>query len=160
LYKDQKQLPEEIVAALFTTGFLAGAISALFVGSLADRYGRRTACLAYCAITALSLFSVLSDNVQVLFAGRVLGGLSSTLMYTIFEAWMVTEYHDRNLELSGLKIGSIFGRMITLSGISAIVAGVVGEYLVEYTRTKTAPFMASACLMAVAFVYIGKEWVC
>jgi MFS family permease len=147
------------VAALFTTGFLAGAISALFVGSLADRYGRRTACLAYCVITALSLFSVLSDNVKVLFAGRVLGGLSTTLMYTVFEAWMVTEYHQRNLEHSGLKIGTIFGRMITLSGISAIVAGVVGEYLVEFTRTKTAPFMASAVCMGAAFTIIWKEWV-
>jgi len=80
-------------------------------------------------------------------------------MYTVFEAWMVTEYHQRNLEHSGLKIGTIFGRMITLSGISAIVAGVVGEYLVEFTRTKTAPFMASAVCMGAAFTIIWKEWV-
>lgn len=147
------------MAALFTTGFLAGAISALFVGSLADRYGRRTACLAYCAITILSLFSVLSDNLKVLFVGRALGGLSTTLMYTVFETWMVTEYHQRNLEQSGLKISTIFGRMITLSGVSAIVAGVLGEYLVEFTRTKTAPFMASAVCMGAAFAIIWKEWV-
>ena len=148
------------MAALFTTGFLAGAISALFAGSLADRYGRRTASLAYCVITALSLFSVLSDDVKVLFAGRILGGVGTTLMYTIFEAWMVTEYHQRNLESLGLNINSIFGRMITLSGISAIVAGVIGEYLVEFTRTKTAPFMASIVCVGVAFVIIWKNWVC
>ena len=142
------------------TGFLAGAVSALFVGSLADRYGRRAACLGYCIVTALSLFSILSDNIKVLFAGRMLGGIGTTLMYTIFEAWMVTEYNQRNFESPGLKIGTIFGRMITVSSVTAIIAGVFGEYLVEFTRTKTAPFMASACCVGIAFVVIWKEWVC
>ena len=34
LYTDEKKLPKEIVAILFTTGFVAGAVPALFVGSL------------------------------------------------------------------------------------------------------------------------------
>ena len=80
-------------------------------------------------------------------------------MWTVFEAWMVTEFHQRDLEQSGLKISSIFGRMITLSGISAIVAGVIGQYLVEFTRTKTAPFMAGAVCICTAFAIIWKEWV-
>lgn len=159
LYKDQKGLPEQVVAALFTTGFLAGAVSALFVGSLADRYGRRAACLGYCIIVAMSLFSILSDNVQILFVGRMLGGIGTTLQYTIFEAWMVTEYNQRNLKSSGLEIKTMFGRMITVSGVSAVAAGVFGEYLVEFTRTKTAPFMASACCLGAAFVLVLKEWV-
>ncbi|KAI7534193.1 hypothetical protein KC331_g12691 [Hortaea werneckii] len=45
LYHDAKALPEPTVAALFTTGFIAAAVSASFVGSLADRYGRKAACL-------------------------------------------------------------------------------------------------------------------
>ncbi|KAL8714306.1 MAG: hypothetical protein Q9220_001637 [cf. Caloplaca sp. 1 TL-2023] len=125
LYKDEKKLPEETVATLFTTGFLAGAISAFFVGSLADRYGRRTACLVYCAITSLSCLSLVSNNISILFAGRALGGLGTTLMYTVFEAWMVTEYNQRAMARTSLKLSNIFGRMITLSSVVAVFAGLV-----------------------------------
>ncbi|KAI4218726.1 MAG: hypothetical protein L6R36_008788 [Xanthoria steineri] len=158
LYKDEKKLPEEIVARLFTTGFLAGAISALFVGSLADRFGRKNACLAYCAITSLSCLSVLSNNITILFAGRALGGLGTTLMYTVFEAWMVTEYNQRALEGTSLKLSSIFGRMITLSSVVAVLAGLVGQVFVSWTGTNCAPFVASICCLAPASFIIARKW--
>lgn len=159
LYKDEKKLPEEIVARLFTTGFLAGAISALFVGSLADRFGRKNACLAYCAITSLSCLSVLSNNISILFAGRALGGLGTTLMYTVFEAWMVTEYNQRALEGTSLKLSSIFGRMITLSSVVAVLAGLVGQVFVSWTGTNCAPFVASICCLIPASFIIARKWV-
>ncbi|KAL8993487.1 MAG: hypothetical protein Q9169_006306 [Polycauliona sp. 2 TL-2023] len=158
LYKDEKKLPEEIVARLFTTGFLAGAVSALFVGSLADRFGRKNACLAYCAITSLSCLSVLSNNISVLFAGRALGGLGTTLMYTVFEAWMVTEYNQRGLERTSLKLSSIFGRMITLSSVVAVLAGLVGQVFVSWTGTNCAPFIASICCLVPASFIIARKW--
>lgn len=159
LYKDQKKLPEEIVARLFTTGFLAGAFSAMFVGSFADRYGRRSACLACCAITALSCLTVLSDTIPVLFVGRALGGLGTTLMYTVFEAWMVTEYNQRGLDRTSLKLSTVFGRMITLSSIVAVFAGLAGQILVNTTGSTCAPFMASIGCLAPAFFLIWKNWV-
>lgn len=159
LYKDEKKLPEEIVARLFTTGFLAGAVSALFVGSLADRFGRKNACLAYCAITSLSCLSVLSNNISILFAGRALGGLGTTLMYTVFEAWMVTEYNKRGLERTSLKLSSIFGRMITLSSVVAVLAGLVGQVLVSWTGTNCAPFVASICCLGPAAFIVLRKWV-
>ncbi|KAL8949360.1 MAG: hypothetical protein Q9222_004525 [Ikaeria aurantiellina] len=158
LYKDEKKLPEETVATLFTTGFLAGAISAFFVGSLADRYGRRTACLTYCAITSLSCLSLVSNNISILFAGRALGGLGTTLMYTVFEAWMVTEYNQRSMARTNLKLSNIFGRMITLSSVVAVFAGLVGQLLVGATGTNTSPFLASIfCLVPAAFI-IWSQW--
>ncbi|KAL8784074.1 MAG: hypothetical protein Q9213_004201 [Squamulea squamosa] len=158
LYKDEKKLPEEIVARLFTTGFLAGAVSALFVGSLADRFGRKNACLAYCAITSLSCLSVLSNNISILFAGRALGGLGTTLMYTVFEAWMVTEYNRRGLERTSLKLSSIFGKMITLSSVVAVLAGLVGQVLVSWIGTNCAPFVASICCLGPAALIVLRKW--
>ncbi|KAI7231958.1 major facilitator superfamily domain-containing protein [Hortaea werneckii] len=144
LYHDAKALPEPTVAALFTTGFVAAAVSASFVGSLADRYGRKAACLGYCLTYTLSCLSVLSADLFVLFAGRALEGVSMTLLYSVFETWMVAEYHARELGACGLKLGDMFSSSVMLSGLTAIVSGVVGEALVKWTGSKSSPFLLAA----------------
>jgi MFS family permease len=159
LYKYHKHLPETTVAALYASGFVAGALSASFVGQLADKYGRRNACLLYCVIYSTACFSMLSDDLLVLFAGRACGGVSTTLLYSVFETWMIAEYHDQALGTYGLSLGSIFGKMTTLSGVVAIVSGVVGDVLVRSLDSKASPFMASVVCLVLAFVFISKRWV-
>lgn len=157
LYRYSHGLPEATVAQLFTTGFVSAGISASFVGALADRYGRRNACLAYCGIYSVSCLSVLSSNLPILFFGRILGGISSTLLYSVFEAWMVSEHHSRNLS-SALPLGTMFSWSVTLSGTVAIVSGVVGEVLVSFTGTKTSPFMLAIVCLATAAAGIHTFW--
>lgn len=159
LYHDAKALPEPTVAALFTTGFVAAAVSASFVGSLADRYGRKAACLGYCLTYTLSCLSVLSADLFVLFAGRALGGVSTTLLYSVFETWMVAEYHARELGACGLKLSDMFSSSVMLSGLTAIVSGVVGEALVKWTGSKSSPFLLAAICLCVAFGGIWHFWV-
>jgi MFS family permease len=159
LYKYHKHLPETTVAALYASGFVAGALSASFVGLLADRYGRRNACLLYCIVYLTSCFSMLSDDLLVLFTGRACGGVSTTLLYSVFETWMIAEYHDQALDAYGLSLGRMFGKMTTLSGVVAIVSGVVGDVLVRSLDSKTSPFMASVVCLGLAFVFISKRWV-
>ncbi|KAI7106218.1 DUF791-domain-containing protein [Hortaea werneckii] len=144
LYHDAKSLPEPTVAALFTTGFVAAAVSASFVGSLADLYGRKAACLGYCLTYTLSCLSVLSADLVVLFAGRALGGVSTTLLYSVFETWMVAEHHARELGACGLKLSDMFSSSVMLSGLTAIVSGIVGEALVKWTESKSSPFLLAA----------------
>jgi MFS family permease len=158
MYKDQKGLPEETVAQLFTTGFLAAAISASFVGSLADQYGRRKACLLFCITYSMSCFTILFDSIWVLFAGRILGGLSTTLMYSVFESWMVTEYHKHRLEEAG-PLSDIFGIMTTLNGAVAILAGLFAQGVADATKTQSAPFMSAVLLLVLAFGLITRRWV-
>ncbi|KAJ3492489.1 hypothetical protein NLG97_g5357 [Lecanicillium saksenae] len=97
IYKYEKNLPEKIVAALYATGFASGGISASFAGSLADRFGRKNACLLYCGLYFLTCLSMLSENLTILFMGRVAGGVSTTLLFSVFEAWMISDYHHRGL---------------------------------------------------------------
>ena len=157
LYKDEKQIAESTVAALFTTGFVTAGITASFVGSLADQYGRKAACLTCCTTYGVSCLLVLSNDLFILFVGRALGGLSTTLLYSVFETWMIAEYHKRELSRS-LSLDSMFGFSVTLSGIVAIVSGVIGEAIVETSGTKTAPFIAAFFTLAVAFVGISHFW--
>ncbi|KAI5250213.1 DUF791-domain-containing protein [Aureobasidium subglaciale] len=158
LYKYHKHLPETTVAALYASGFVAAALSASFVGQLADKYGRRSACLLYCIIYSIACLSMLSDDLLILFAGRACGGVSTTLLYSVFETWMIAEYHDQALDAYGLSLGSMFGKMTTLSGVVAIVSGVVGDLLIRSLDSKTSPFMASIVCLMLAFAYISKHW--
>lgn len=86
LYKDEKGLVESVVAALFMTGFISAAVSASFTGSLADKYGRRYSSLIFCVIYSASCLTSLFDDLIILFIGRILGGVSTTLMYSMFES--------------------------------------------------------------------------
>ncbi|KAG9960944.1 major facilitator superfamily domain-containing protein, partial [Aureobasidium melanogenum] len=158
LYKYHKHLPETTVAALYASGFVAGALSASFVGQLADKYGRRNACLLYCIIYSIGCFTMLSDDLLILFAGIACGGISTTLLYSVFETWMIAEYHDQALDAYGLSLGSMFGKMTTLSSVVAIVSGVVGDLLVKSLDSKTSPFMASVVCLVLALIFISKRW--
>ncbi|KAF4920073.1 Molybdate-anion transporter [Colletotrichum viniferum] len=158
IYKYEKNIPEKVVAALYAAGFVSGAISASFAGELADRYGRRLACLTYCVSYILTCLTMLSDNLFILFVGRFAGGISTTLLYSVFEAWLITEYHQRGLSQSKLKLGAIFGNMTTISSIVAILSGIIGDILVNFLGGRVWPFMASAACSGTAIVLILKSW--
>ncbi|OLN96483.1 Molybdate-anion transporter 1 [Colletotrichum chlorophyti] len=158
IYKYEKNIPEKVVAALYAAGFVSGAISASFAGEFADRYGRRLACLAYCITYILTCLTMLSDNLAVLFAGRFCGGISTTLLYSVFEAWLITEYNQRGLSRTKLKLGAIFGNMTTISSVVAILSGIVGDVLVNALGGRVWPFMASAACSAVAMWLILRSW--
>ncbi|KAK6224433.1 major facilitator superfamily domain containing protein 5 [Colletotrichum tabaci] len=158
IYKYEKNIPEKIVAALYAAGFVSGAMSASFAGELADRYGRRLACIAYCVTYILTCLTMLTDDLFILFVGRFCGGISTTLLYSVFEAWMITEYNQRGLSRTNLKLGSIFGNMTTVSSIVAILSGVVGDILVSALGGRVWPFMASVACSTIAMFLISRRW--
>lgn len=158
IYKDEKGLPEETVAFLFLIGFVSAGISASFAGTFADRHGRRTACLAYCVIYSFSSLTLLSDNIYVLFFGRILGGISGTLLWSVFESWLVAEFNKLMLEEADIALSAIFSMMTTSNTCVAIVAGLIAEYLVRVAGTAKAPFLLSTGCLALAFLAIGKYW--
>ncbi|CAM1502282.1 Fc.00g042660.m01.CDS01 [Cosmosporella sp. VM-42] len=158
IYRYEKEMPEKIVAMLYASGFVSGAVGASFAGQLADRYGRRVACLVYCGCYVITCLSMLSDNLAVLFVGRAFGGIATTLLFSVFEAWMITEFHAREVRRSGLSLSTVFANMTALSGSVAILAGVVGEILVKYFGSRTWPFVASIVCCVGAAILILASW--
>ncbi|KAL1847698.1 hypothetical protein Daus18300_013865 [Diaporthe australafricana] len=158
VYKYDKKLEETYVAALYATGFISAALSAAFVGQLADRFGRKRACLIYCAFYTACCLSMLSDNLYILFAGKFCGGASTTLLYTVFDAWMVTEYHKRGLEAEHLSLGTLYGRMTSFNSMVAITTGIVGEVLAWLTGTKTSPFLLAVLVIGSTAAWISLTW--
>ncbi|KAF2629960.1 major facilitator superfamily domain-containing protein 5 [Macroventuria anomochaeta] len=158
IYKDEKGLPEETVAFLFLIGFVSAGISASFAGTFADRYGRRTVCLAYCVLYSFSSFTLLAEDIRVLFLGRVLGGVCGTLLWSVFESWLVAEFNQLMLEDTSSVLDGIFSAMTILNSLVAICAGVLAEWLVGVSGTAKAPFLASFGCLSVASVAISKFW--
>jgi MFS family permease len=103
--------------------------------------------------------TILFDDIIILFLGRILGGLSTTLMFSVFESWMVTEYHLQHLDEAGGSLNDIFGIMTTLNSVVAIVAGLFAQGVSDYTGTQKAPFMTAVICLVLAFLSITKTWV-
>lgn len=147
-----------MVSTLFTTGFLSGAVSAYATGTLADRHGRRLACQVFCAAYALSCALTCFPSLPMLFAGRILGGVGTSLLFSVFESWMVTDFRARGLGDKGGDLSRTFGVMSTLNSVVAIASGVFSEWVVAVSGTRKAPFAAAVALLAVAFWVISSRW--
>jgi MFS family permease len=158
IYKDEKGLPEETVAFLFLTGFISAGISASFVGGLADRYGRKTACLGYCALYSLSCATLLTNNIYILFFGRILGGVCGTILWSVFESWLVAEFNQLMLQDGEPHLSAIFSTMTTSNTCVAIASGIFAEWAVTKTGTAKTPFMASIVCLSLSFLAISSYW--
>ncbi|EPE04840.1 major facilitator superfamily domain-containing protein [Ophiostoma piceae UAMH 11346] len=182
LYTEEHGVAPGHVPMLFATGFVAGGVSASFVGSAADRHGRKLACLVFCAAYAAScVLTIASGSLPVLLAGRVLGGISTSLLFSVFESWMVTDFWEREkyetsptgefseeavekkytkemADAASARLSHTFGRMGTVNSLAAIASGVFSEWVVAVSGTRKAPFVASAALLAAAFWLISTKW--
>lgn len=95
----------------------------------------------------------------MLFLGRILGGISGTLLWSVFESWLVAEFNQLMLKDSEPELSSIFSAMTTSNTCVAIIAGIVAGFLVDRAGTAKAPFLASIGCLALAFFAISRYWV-
>ncbi|KAL7947218.1 DUF791 domain-containing protein [Trichoderma barbatum] len=158
IYKYEKKLEEHTVALLYASGFVSGAVSAPFAGQLADRYGRRAACVAYCICYGITCLMMLSHNLNALYLGRFFGGIATTLLFSVFEAWMITEYHLLQLDEGTISLSQMFGNMTTTSSITAIFSGILGNGLVQWFDSQLGPFVASIGCCIGAGILILATW--
>lgn len=101
---------------------------------------------------------MLSDDIVILFVGRFAGGIATTLLFSVFDAWMISEYHSRGLSLSSLTLGNIFSYAATMSSMIAIFMGILGDVLVEHLGGRVWPFMGGVVACVAAAFWIGFRW--
>ncbi|KAI1134024.1 MFS general substrate transporter [Hypoxylon sp. FL0543] len=158
LFREEKALEEREVATLYIATYVSAALSAFLTGYMADRFGRRTACLVFCGIHSLASVSVKFDAMWILLAGRILSGIGLNLLWTSFESWMITEYNARALDQSSFPLSTIFGVMTRYNCITAILAGSVAYCIVLVSGSKSDPFIVGICLDVVAAILIFWTW--
>ena len=116
----------------------------------------------FCGTYTLScLLTALCVAPLYLLVGRILGGISTSILFSAFESWMVTEWTNLRgkLEYGGVSLSYLFGILTQVNSITAIVAGVASESLVQEFGTLTAPFLTACILLGVAGGVIAATWV-
>ncbi|KAF9479320.1 DUF791-domain-containing protein [Pholiota conissans] len=156
LYRDQYGFPERLVAVLFVTGFVSAGLAAPLVGVWADQHGRRKLCLVFCVTYTLACGFILIPSLPMLLVGRVLGGISTSILFSAFESWLISSASASALPSADLS--TIMGRATLVNGLVATGAGVVSNQLVGFTANFAAPFVASGALLMLGWVVIRASW--
>lgn len=143
------------IATLFLTGFVSSAFAGTAVGSLADIYGRKSVCIIYCFTMVSALFLRLVSAYSLLFCSHVLSGLSTALLYSVFESWYVSEHTKRGYPPEWRA--RTFALCTFLNSISAILAGIFSNALVDIWGYR-APYMAAVALLCMVCVVITSTW--
>lgn len=115
------------IGLLFITGFLSSAIFGTFLGIYVDRWGRRFGCIIFCVLEIVINLLEHVPSMPLLLVGRVLGGISTSLLFSTFESWMVSEHRKRGF--SEDLLANTFGIASWSNGVVAICAGFVAQVL-------------------------------
>ncbi|OAY75526.1 Molybdate-anion transporter [Ananas comosus] len=146
------------IGRLFIAGFGSSMLFGTIVGSLADKQGRKRACVTYCITYILSCITKHSPEYKVLMVGRILGGIATSLLFSAFESWLVAEHNKRGFDPQWLSL--IFSKAIFLgNGLIAIVSGLFANMLADNLGFgPVAPFDAAACFLAIGMAIILSSW--
>jgi len=127
------------IAHLFVAGYGSGMILGSIVGSLADSYGRKRLCLCYCLSYTFSVMMKHCKHFYILLLGRVFGGIATSLLFSVFESWLICAHGERGLgSKSGLKkeeeekwLAKSLSVSMYGSSLAAIGSGVLANLVVE-----------------------------
>jgi len=139
------------ISTLFLTGFTSSAIFGTIVGLYVDKWGRKFGCIVYLVIEVVVNIFEHFNNFPLLMLGRVLGGISTSLLFSAFETWMVTEHRKRKFNEEWLA--DTFSTMSFLNGISAIISGLVAQVLADQLG-EIGPFQAAIALTVLAGFFV------
>jgi MFS family permease len=139
------------ISALFITGFLTGAIMAGPVGIWIDKYGRKRMCIVYLVLEIIINIMEHFNNFTCLWVSRVLGGITTNILFTGFEAWMNAEHRKRGFPQAW--VADTFSKASFINGLSAIFAGVLAQVAAD-AMGEIGPFKVAIALTALALVFV------
>lgn len=144
-----------VIAQLFVVGFGSSMIFGTFIGSLSDKYGRRTMCILFALLYIISAISKSFVYLPSLFFGRVCSGIATSLLYSAFESWMVCEHTKRGF--SQAQLNDTFSKCTTYNGIIAVLSGLLASYLAD-TYGVLAPFIFIIAPLSMLIIIVSTTW--
>lgn len=155
LYKDYGY-EDDSIALLYIAGFGSSCVFGAVVGQLADHYGRKNLCTIFTILYSVCCLTKTSNRFTLLLVGRVLGGISTSMLFTTFEAWYVNE-HLNFYKLPVEWLNTTFTKATFYNGLSAIVAGLVAQALAEYFGP-VSPFLLAIPFLMASLLIIQSTW--
>lgn len=154
LYESYNMSKHEI-EILFITGFGSSLLFGTLVGSFADKYGRRFNCILYGVLYSVGCLTKHFNNFHILMFGRLLAGISTSILYSAFESWLIYEHKQRGFDESSLS--NLFANAYLGNSIVAIIAGVVAQ-IVANAFGYVAPFDTSLLVLICMTIFIVMNW--
>ena len=139
------------VSHLFLTGFLSGGIFAPFLGSFVDKFGRKRSCIIYCLLEITINVMEAYPNIFILMLGRIMGGVSTNLLFSAFESWMTTEHRGRGFPEEWLS--TTYSTCSVINGSMAVLAGIVAQVLEDFFG-QIGPFHGAVGLTVTALLLV------
>ena len=146
-----------LVSRLFLTGFASTALFGPMVGRAADSYGRKNATLIFTILYSLGALSTKSTVLRILFLGRILSGIGTSLLFSAPESWLVAEAQNSGKDPDGKYLGETFSWAYAGDSIVAITAGQMAATAASQ-RGPTGPFELSAVFLALGGLLAAVLW--
>lgn len=143
------------IAELFVCGFGSSMIVGTFIGGMADKMGRKNMCILYSISYIIACFTKLVPEYWTLMLGRFLSGVSTSLLFSVFESWMVCEHHKQGFDSSLLS--TTFSNAIFGNGVVAVGAGLIANSAASQYGF-VAPFMVAVLPLAIVAAIVFTSW--
>jgi len=150
------------IGRLFVVGYLSAAAMGPFVGTFCDRFGRKRASMMLCVTYSLCCLAIMSNNVFILALGRVMGGMSSSLIHSAPEAWLTNEHFSSGFSSSTLS--TTFALATFGNGLVAIVTGLISDTVTHaqlepgQAPRLEAPFYCAIFFFMASLAIIATTW--
>lgn len=144
----------DTIAKLFLTGFGTTAVLGPFIGNLIDRCGRKKGSIAFALFYIWGALAVRSNSLAILFIGRIMGGIGTSLLMSAPESWLVGEATRNGL---GASLGGTFSLAYFGDSIAAISAGQLAQSADKWGGP-TMPFTVSTVFLALGALFAGLFW--
>jgi len=143
------------VATLYCLGFFTGGVLSPITGPMVDKIGRKKAAILYCVLEMLINTLEMYPFLPGLIASRMIGGLTTNLLTSVFETWLDTEYRRRDLEKEKYEI--IMRDSVIVSNVAAIYSGYLAHVLAE-RYGPVGPFGGAVGSTAIALAVVVAVW--
>lgn len=143
------------VPTLYAIGFLSGAFTSIFMGAIVDRIGRKKAVIIYCILEIIINYMEQFPILVCLVASRAIGGITTNLLFTVFETWLVTEHRKRRL--ADAKLETILRDSSIVSNLAAIISGCIAHCLASLMGP-VGPFIGAVAFTFVALLIVALLW--
>ena len=143
------------ISELFVCGFGSSMIVGTFVGGLADKLGRKNMCILYSICYVVACMTKLVPEYWTLMLGRFLSGVSTSLLFSVFESWMVCEHHKQGFDSA--LLGDTFAYATFGNGLVAVGAGLVANSAAD-SYGYVAPFVVAIFPLTAVALLVMFSW--